>query len=647
MSFQPRDTRLGNDFHTSRDGITEVTAIAVERKSGRSRSRLLLAMFVTAVILCVFAMRVSGQEAVAAENGGYDSVPMHQLFANGKMDAQVIAAAKSYCAGGSTNPNLVKAYFQRYVPAKMTGPDALKDLTPLMKEVNVLLARSQRSKPFLGKAVADLLLPPMNALAKGNYHPTARINAALILGRMDSAPADTAGRIPPKPYLAALPILVDVYKDENNVDGLRVAALLGLQRQVGLGFNQIPAAGRDQLRSMMTELLDSKTPVSRTDRVHAYVQRYAVDILEQLGSSEDEGKQLGVKLIGISTAPEQDELIALYSAAKIGSLGGSLKGQVTKPEDVLERWARLAHDAFQSEVQRLNSLERTPPTSNQPIKPLDVLRPKVDKSKKSYGGGMGGPDLEDGEDGAMGGMEGGMEGMGMGGEGYGDALGDGMDDDELMGGMGGMGSMLGGQTTVYKDQPAEVIGSRRYLNKVLQQLNRGATGSITKGVPKNGGGLMLCVDEAKADTVKDWVVKLDEVITALNSEALDDREKFLGGLDEQIIVLAELANIEAGEKKTAKPDADDNPAGGDVLNGPQNPAADDNPSGGDVLDGPQNPAAEADASIPGTPAPANPAPGNPAPGNPAPGNPAPAAPENPATENPAPAAPENSAPNAP
>ena len=603
MSFQP----TGNEFLKSRAGTTRVTAKAAEPESAKSHLKVVLALFVIAVTLCVYAVGVSAQGEAGAANGPYDTVPMHQKFGDGKMEARVVAAAKSYCAGGNSDPVMVRAYFQRFVPAKMTGPDALKELTPLMKDVNALLARSQRSNPFLGKAVADLLLPPMKALATGNYHPTARINAALILGRMDSAPANATGRVPPTPYLAALPTLVDVYKNENNLDGLRVAALLGLQRQVGLGFNQIPAAGRDQLRSMMTELLDSETPVNRTDKVHAYLQRYAVDILQQLGTSEDEGKELGVKLIGISIAPENEELIALHSAAKIGSLGGSLKGQVDKPEEVLEGWARLAHDAFQSEVQRLNALERTPPTPNQPVKPIDVLRPKVDKSNKSSGANLGGPEFDEGDDGGMGEMG----GMGMEpGEGYGESLDEGMDDDE----MGGMGGMFGGQTTSYKDQPAEVIGSRRYLNKVLQQLNLGATGSRTKGVPKTGGGLMLSVDEAKSDTVKDWVVKLDEVITALNSETLDDREKFLEGLDEQIVVLAALANIEAGEKKAEQPEGQ-----GDAA------------LGGDLLDGAQDPFADAPGA--GTPA----APGNPAPA--APGNPAPAAPGNPAPENPAPNAP--------
>ena len=624
MSFQPLDSRSGNDFRTSRAGKSQGGAIAVERQPGKSHLRLMFAMLAIVVMLCWYAVQASGQEKEAAAKESYKSVPMHEHFAQKGVEARVVAAAKSYCAGGNSDVVMAKAYFQRYVPAKMTGPDALKELTPLLKDVNVLLARSQRSKPYLGRAVADMLLPPMTALAKGNYHPTARINAVLILGRLDSAPADALRRVPPTPHMAALQPLVEVYRDEANVDGIRVAALLGLQRQVGLGFNKIPPAGKDQLRAMMTELLDSKTPVNRTDKVHAYVQRYAVDILQQLGSSEDDGKQLGVKLIGISTAPEKQELIALYSASKIGALGGSMKGQVGKPEDVLEGWARLAHDAFQSEVKRLNSFERTPPTQSQPVKPIDVLVPKVDKSSKSTSGGVGGSDIGEGDGGGLG--MGGMEGMEP-GAGFGDTPEDDIGDD-MFDGMG-FGT---GQTTSYKDQPAEVIGSRRYLNKVLQQLSMGATGSRSKGVPKSGGGLMLCVDEAKADVVKDWVVKMEEVVTALNSETLDDRTKFLEGLEEQVIVLAELANIESVKEKTGKSaEKKDSPLDGDILDAPKDPAPGDAASTAGAAPGIPAAGAPAAPSIPAAGAPA--APGIPAApgGAEAPASPSPDSPTTPAS----------------
>jgi uncharacterized protein YnzC (UPF0291/DUF896 family) len=181
---------------------------------------------------------------------------------------------------------------------------------------------------------------------------------------------------------------------------------------------------------------------------------------------------------------------------------------------------------------------------------------------------------------------------------------------------------------VYEDQPAEVIGSRRYLNKVLQQLKLGATGSRSKGMPKEKekGGLMICVaeDAKQAEVVKVWVEKMEAVLTALNQEELEDREKYIEGVKEQVEVLAEMADIDAvdvgGNDKKAKADP--------IFSGDNALApADGKPADGKPADG--KPAAadpEGDAIFGATPAgdaPENPAPADPAPADPAPADPAP------------------------
>ena len=79
----------------------------MERKSGKSHMRLMFALLVILVMLCLYAVQVSAQENEAAANAAYKSVPMHEGFAKEGMEASVIAAAKSYCAGGNTNVNLV------------------------------------------------------------------------------------------------------------------------------------------------------------------------------------------------------------------------------------------------------------------------------------------------------------------------------------------------------------------------------------------------------------------------------------------------------------------------------------------------------------------------------------------------------------
>ncbi|MDE0866844.1 MAG: hypothetical protein OSA98_23955, partial [Rubripirellula sp.] len=603
MSFRPLNSRSSSDLlrlQTPRGFVGSLTQV---HKSLKNQATLILALFVSLGLLCLFAMQASGQdEARVPGPGQYASVPMHQALATDDAVKRVIAGAKSFCAGGNSNPSLAKGYFGFYVPAKMTGPDALKDLTPLMKEVNSLLIRAIRARDkSVGTTVTDALLVSMKALAKGNYNTPARINAALMLGRLDSRPANASLRQPPVPHLEALPALIELYSDENNTDGLRVAALMGLHRQVTLGFPQIPAASKTNLQSMMTALLDSDAPPQRKRKVHAYLQRYAVDILDRLGSDED--KDLGVKLISISTAPTKPKLIALYSASKIGSMGEALKGQVAEPEIILKSWARLAHSSFKSELERLEGLDRLQPDGKQPANPADILKPKLPEDPKNRPPGSLGDEMEDNEMGGEMGEE--MGGMEMGGmEGYED---DELDsDDDIMGNMFGMSS-----TTEANPQPPEVLASRRLLNTVLQQLQLGATGSRESGMPKTSGGLLVSVAEDKRQVVTDWVNEMNVVITALNEESLDDRKKYVGGLEEQVLVLAELAAIDAVAEEAK---------GAVAVSAPKPNFSIEE----DELDAPADPA-PADPA-PADPAPADPAPADPAPADPAPADPAPADP---------------------
>ncbi len=89
---------------------------------------------------------------------------------------------------------------------------------------------------------------------------------------------------------------------------------------------------------MMTSLLESPAPAGRPTDAHAYLQRYAVDILDVLRAKED--KSLGTKLISISTEPTNPDLIALYSASRLATMGPELQGQVQAPKKVLDSWSK-------------------------------------------------------------------------------------------------------------------------------------------------------------------------------------------------------------------------------------------------------------------------------------------------------------------
>ncbi|MGI9473663.1 MAG: hypothetical protein ACR2NZ_19125 [Rubripirellula sp.] len=524
MSFRPLQSQAPVESRNIPQTAATAKVRVADRDQARRHGLLILAMFVAAGLIGLLATTVSGQ--------GFDQIPMHDALKDPDNVKKCVAETKAFATTGGGNRSMVGWYFTRYVPAKMTGPDSIREMTDLMSEVNVFMARAARTnRPGVAQEVTKQVYAGMKNVAEGNYHPVARINAALLLGRLNRVPANSATRTPPVPLIQTLPILMTMYSDENNVDGVRAAALQGIHRHAMYGFGQIPDAQKTQLTAMMNDLLDAPTPNGRPENAHAYLQRYAVDIIDRL--RDDQDKSLGTKLVSISTEPSKPNLIALYTASRIGSWGSELNGQVDKPEDVLQSWSRRAFDAFTAEVERLNELERTAPVRDQPMKPEDFLTKNTDSRKArsasmdDMDGMMGMDDMDGYEEGMMGGME--------------EIEEDGMDDMMMMMGMsGGMGLV-----PEANPQPPEVIASRQRLNTVLQQLQLGATGSPTPGMPRAPGGLLLSVADDKKKVVEDWVTAMEAVLTTLNEKTLDDREKYLEGLEGQLEPLRDLAGVEA------------------------------------------------------------------------------------------------------
>jgi hypothetical protein len=529
MSFRPLDSQAPVESR-NQTPATHAKAIAADRDRARRQGLLLLAFFIVAGMLAVLATQVS------AQGQKYDSFPQHEALKNPDNVKKCIAATKAFSTTGAGNPGMVGGYFKAYVPFKMTEPDSILEMTELMTEINTFLARASRSnKQGVAQKVTKDVHDGMKMVAEGNYHPAARINATLTLGRLNDAPANSQTRTPPVPMLQALPTLLKLYNDENNVDGIRAAALQGIHRHALYGFYRIPQAERAQLTAKMKELLDASAPAGRPENAHAYLQRFAVDIIERLRDGQD--KSLGTTLVTISTEPSKHDLIALYSASRIGALGSELNGSVDKPEEILKSWSRRAYDAFSNEVARLKGIERIGPAQKQPQRPEDFLRKSSERSQggRSPGGmegemGMGMGDME----GMMGDMEdsmGDMEDMG----GMGDMMG------EMMGGMMGSGGL--NMQPKANPQPPEVIASRKRLSSVMQQLQLGATGSPSPGMPRNPGGLLVSVDEANKKVVEDWVTEMETVLTTLNDEFLDNREKYLEGIEAQIEPLRKMAGV--------------------------------------------------------------------------------------------------------
>lgn len=493
-----------------------------------TRMRLVVMFFIVGM-LAVLVSKASAQ-------GGYDSIPMHEQLKSDEAALKVEKMSRLYLLTGNGSKGPVIGYYQYYVPAKMTElPDGVKHVSKLCKETLAYLSRIQRSnRPEVTKQLLLSVFKGMKQVAEGNHHPAARINAILVLARLDTAPANNATRTPPTPLSNVLPILLAIYGDEDNVDGVRAAALQGIRRHVLYSFPRMSGQDKTTIATAMTQLLESETPQGRPPNAHAYLQRFAIDILEMLGPANDAA--LGDKLVSISTDPNRPSLIALYSASRIGPMGKTMANKIADPERVLGSWTKRVHQAFQEEAERLGNLKRPEATRVQPKPAKDMLRQNTTKSKAGPQSGMQGEDSM---------SEAGMESMDS------DSMSDQMVGEEGMG-YGGMRSLGRGAA---KAQPPQVLASRRKLNHVLQQLHLGVTGAAHSGMPSRGtGGLLASVGDGKKEVIEDWVIKMEEVLLAINDDQLDSVKTFQAALGEQVVALEEFIGVEE-EASVDAPDA--------------------------------------------------------------------------------------------
>jgi hypothetical protein len=518
------------------------------------RSRTLAGWVLLAVIAMagLLSSRAFGQ--AAADPAAIRSVPLQAAFTD-RAAVAVLERAKSeglskadFSTQWAGYENF-KRYYQQYQFGKLMDASYVAQYGEITQSILDDLDRSQKSRSPAARALSGWIVAGSKAIATNNFHPVARVNATLMLAQTDDQPADLRTAKPPVPATAALPILVQLYMGTGNPDGVRAAALQGLLRHVQLGAVTDPRF-RSGIAKLALDLIESEPPAGRSPAAHAFLQRYAVDILTLLADPNTTAKTAET-FVSISTQAAKPSLIAAYAASKIGRLQPG-KAKVSNASKVLASWAARAAETVDQEIARIAQLDPPLAVRDQPAMPT---APTAGGSAGSMGMGMGmamgmpGGEMMGGDydPSMMGGMEGMMPGSDMmGGEMYGE-------------GMLGMPGMMGTGGPPAIPQPLEIVTARRSINHVFQQLQVGVTGQRTVGPPKQPGGLMAAADPAEKQAIDAWVATFSEVATALNDKTLVDRKKFVEMLTEQSKVLKELAGIEVIDEPT-------NPAGLEVGN---------------------------------------------------------------------------------
>ena len=160
------------------------------------------------------------------------------------------------------------------------------------------LRMSRCSSALSQLSMPRITLPKMTEIAKGNFHPAARMNAMLIIGDLNRKEAVQAvPPQPPEPLVEAVPVMIDELADPKQIDAVKVAAMVGLLRHVQADVRQrgpqggaqqpqrIDDATRNRINQVTLDILNLKDPPpGRTPEGHAWMQRRAIDILAVMGT---------------------------------------------------------------------------------------------------------------------------------------------------------------------------------------------------------------------------------------------------------------------------------------------------------------------------------------------------------------------------
>ncbi len=206
------------------------------------------------------------------------------------------------------------AYYQRYFLPRWTQPANINSLPLLRRELrnNLLSGRTGPPHARLNAIVLDY----MGKMASANVHPAARVNAMLIIGELNEVEPVRAGDAPTA-LSTALPILLRTLADDQQIDPVKVAALVGILRHAQFG-QRTPEAILAIQRAML-QLAGSPGVPARSAEGHAWMRAQATKALGLLRSAGENG--VVPRLLASLVVDEQlDMLVRCHAAAALGQI---------------------------------------------------------------------------------------------------------------------------------------------------------------------------------------------------------------------------------------------------------------------------------------------------------------------------------------
>ncbi len=213
----------------------------------------------------------------AAAPARFQSVPIPEAFKSDKVVREKKRIKDEVLRGVSAfNERDVSEYYMSYVIPRLTSLESPELGNESRKEIIEDLNLAEKSDAIM-KQFNDWLLKTMGKVAVNNFHPAAGINAVLIIGRLNDTKQPSGGGSPKPMAAAAGPLLKLAVGGKN--DGIRAAALEGLERHLRLGQTNWSDAQKQTVADELIKTLSEQQPIQRSNRAHAWLRGRALDLL--------------------------------------------------------------------------------------------------------------------------------------------------------------------------------------------------------------------------------------------------------------------------------------------------------------------------------------------------------------------------------
>ena len=297
----------------------------------------------------------------AAAQPAYKRVPRNGIDAKRRKE---LDGVKKKVLMGTTPLSSVQDNFKKWCFdffAKLTWPDdngnfshVAGDRIQLERDLQLAQGRNPEAWRFLRDTASRFA----GQLIKANVHPVARVNAALILGNLN----DQEGtRTPPIPHAASRKLLIDAFNSDKQIEGVKVAALVGLVRHVELETVQQQITGsfrsgfqqdRSSIAQIALKLLSSdQPPPGRSMDGHRWMQRRAIDILGMFGVANETVISGLERILQDETAPKS---LRCAAAETMGKLQNVKSGNMSANIDAI---GLIAVDSCTSQLSLIQQFE--------------------------------------------------------------------------------------------------------------------------------------------------------------------------------------------------------------------------------------------------------------------------------------------------